>query len=170
MRSGRLVKLPKVLRPSHLWIRARHVASDAVTGLPQQTGALPWRRNGKKLQLLLVTGRLSKRWTIPKGWPMFGKSLAEAAAQEAYEEAGVEGDTEPEAIGRFNHVKTHAVLGPLEVTILVHSLEVRRVLARWPEKDARDRRWLTPAKAAELVDNEQLRRILLDFTAARRPA
>jgi 8-oxo-dGTP pyrophosphatase MutT (NUDIX family) len=161
------VKLPRVLRPSHLWIRARHVARDEVTGLPQQTGALPWRFNGKKLQLLLVTGRLSKRWTIPKGWPMFGKTLAEAAAQEAFEEAGVEGDAEAEPVGRFNHIKTHAVAGRLEVTILVHPLEARRVLAQWPEKDARERRWLSPAKAAKLVDSEQLRQILLEFAAAK---
>jgi 8-oxo-dGTP pyrophosphatase MutT (NUDIX family) len=135
--------------------------------LPQQTGALPWRLNGKKLQLLLVTGRLSKRWTVPKGWPMYGKTLAEAAAQEAYEEAGVEGVAESEAIGRFDHIKTHAVVGPLEVTILVHPLEVRRVLGQWPEKDARERRWLSPPKAAKLVDNPQLRQILLDFADAK---
>ena len=49
--------------------------------LPTQTGALPWRwgRN-KRLEVLLVTGRRSRRWMIPKGWPMNGKSLAEAAA------------------------------------------------------------------------------------------
>jgi len=98
---------------------------------------------------------------------MFGKTLAEAAAQEAYEEAGVEGHAETEAVGRFDHIKTHAVVGRLEVTILVHPLEVRRVLARWPEQDARERRWLSPAKAAKLVDNEQLRQILLDFAATR---
>jgi 8-oxo-dGTP pyrophosphatase MutT (NUDIX family) len=156
-----------VLRASHLWIRARHVARDPVTGRPQQTGALPWRLRAGKLQLLLVTGRLSKRWTIPKGWPMHGKSFAEAATQEAFEEAGVEGEAEPEPIGRFDHTKTHAVVGRVEVTILVHPLEVRRVLARWPEKDQRERRWLTPAKAAKLVDNPQLRQILLGFAAAK---
>jgi 8-oxo-dGTP pyrophosphatase MutT (NUDIX family) len=141
-----------------------------VTGFPQQTGALPWRVRGGKLQLLLVTGRLSKRWTIPKGWPMYGKTLAEAAAQEACEEAGVEGEPAAEPIGRFNHTKTHAVIGRLEVTILVHPLKVRRVLANWPEKTDRGRRWLSPAKAAKLVENPQLRQILLDFAAAKNSA
>jgi 8-oxo-dGTP pyrophosphatase MutT (NUDIX family) len=157
------------LRPAHLWIRARHVARDDVTGLPQQTGALPWRLRGKKLQLLLVTGRVSKRWTIPKGWPMYGKSLAQAAAQEAFEEAGVEGEVISEAIARFDHTKTHAVAGRLDVTILVFPLEVRRVLTRWPEQGARERRWLSPAKAAKLVDNDQLRKILLDFEGSLAP-
>jgi 8-oxo-dGTP pyrophosphatase MutT (NUDIX family) len=162
-----LIKLPKSLRPSHLWIRARNVARDEVTGLPQQTGALPWWITGKKLQFLLVTGRLSKRWTVPKGWPMYGKTLAEAAAQEAFEEAGVEGRIETQPIGRFDHTKTHAVLGPLDVTILVFPMEATRLLSRWPERDARERKWLSPAKAAKLVENSQLRAILLDFAAAR---
>ena len=57
-----------------------------------QTGALPWRRaKGDQLEILLVTGRLSGRWIVPKGWPMRGKTMAKAAAQEAYEEAGVRG-------------------------------------------------------------------------------
>ena len=84
--------------------------SDFVTekdpiNLPLQTGALPWRISGKTIEILLVTGRRSGQWTIPKGWPMPGKTLAEAAAQEAFEEAGVEGTVDPVPIGSFRHVK-----------------------------------------------------------------
>lgn len=149
-------------------MHTRSALRDPVTNLPQQTGALPWRRRGKKLQVLLVTGRLSKRWTVPKGWPMFGKTLAEAAACEAYEEAGVKGVAEVEPIGRFDHTKTHSQLGMLDVTILVHALEAKRVLSSWPEKADRDRRWLDIDEAAELVQNPQLREILLGFGATLR--
>jgi hypothetical protein len=45
--------------------------------------------------------------------------------------------------------------GPLEVTILVHPLEVRRVLGQWPKRMRAERRWLSPPKAAKLVDNPQ---------------
>jgi 8-oxo-dGTP pyrophosphatase MutT (NUDIX family) len=158
-----LTKLPKLLRRSGIWIRATNLLRDSETGLPQQTGALVWRSRGGKLQLLLITGRLSKRWSIPKGWPMFGKSLAEAAAQEAFEEAGVEGAAAPEPLGRFDHVKTHGLLGPLEVTVLVYPLRAGRVLSRWPEKEERERCWVSPKRAAKLVDNDQLRDILIGF-------
>ena len=51
------------------------------------------------------------------------------------------------------------------VTILVYPLEVRRELSSWPEKGDRERRWLDLDKAAALVENSQLREILLGFAA-----
>jgi len=54
-----------------------------------QLAALPWRRTGEQLEVLMITSRLSRHWLIPKGWPMKGKTDAEAAAREAYEEAGI---------------------------------------------------------------------------------
>lgn len=158
-----MARIRKMWRRAGIWIHTRHVLRDPVTDLPQQTAALPWRSRGGKLEVMLVTGRASGRWTLPKGWPMYGKTLAEAAAREAFEDAGVEGAVDERPTGRFNHVKSHAVLGRLEVTILVHPLEVRRVMSRWPEKGARERRWVGAAKAAGLVDNPELGRLLLDF-------
>lgn len=160
-----MAKLRKALQQAGIWIHTRSALRDPVTKLPQQTGALPWRRRGKRLQVLLVTGRVSKRWSVPKGWPMFGKTLAEAAAREAYEEAGVKGTAEEQPIGRFDHRKTHSQLGALDVTILVHALEVKQSLSNWPEKAERARRWLDIDKAAELVENAQLREVLLGFAA-----
>jgi 8-oxo-dGTP pyrophosphatase MutT (NUDIX family) len=42
-------------------------------------------------RVLLLTSRETKRWVIPKGWPMKGRKPWEAAAQEALEEAGLIG-------------------------------------------------------------------------------
>jgi len=114
-------------------------------GVPIQSGALPWRlkRSKKKAEVLLVTGRRSGRWMIPKGWPMAGKSLADSAAQEAFEEAGIKGKIEPKPIGSFRHVKQHLLFGTLEVDILVHPLAVERELGNWPEKGERNRKWFT---------------------------
>ena len=42
-------------------------------------------------RVLLLTSRETRRWVIPKGWPMKGCKPYEAAAQEALEEAGVTG-------------------------------------------------------------------------------
>ena len=68
--------------------------------MPLQTGALPWRlTQSNKPEVLLVTGRRSGRWMIPKGWPMSGKSLAAAAEREAFEEAGISGSVDSRPLG-----------------------------------------------------------------------
>src|SRR3954453_10989637 len=101
--------------------------------LPVQTGALPWRLGpNKRIEVLLVTSRRSGRWTIPKGWPMPGKSLAEAAEQEAFEEAGVRGTIDPKPIGTIRHLKQRVIAGKLEVKVVVHRLRVDRELPNWP--------------------------------------
>jgi 8-oxo-dGTP pyrophosphatase MutT (NUDIX family) len=133
------------------------------TKLPLQTGALPYRLGRKKrVEVLLVTGRRSRRWTIPKGWPMPGKSLAEAAAQEAFEEAGVRGKVDPEPIGSFRHIKSNLAIGDLEVSILVHSLSVERELPKWPEIGQRKRKWFSAKDAAERVDSDELRTLIME--------
>ena len=125
--------------------------------LPIQTGALPWRLGPKNaIEVLLVTGRRSGRWTIPKGWPMRGKTLAEAAALEAYEEAGVKGTIDPRPIGMFRHRKQALVVGDLEVNIVVHPLWVDRELDKWPELGQRKRKWFRAKDAAKRVDSPEL--------------
>lgn len=130
--------------------------------IPIQTGALPWRLGPKNgIEVLLVTGRRSGRWTIPKGWPMPGKSLAEAAAQEAFEEAGVEGTVNPTPIGTFRHVKQQLVIGELEVNIVVHPMWVDRELPKWPELGQRRRKWFSAKNAAKRVDSPELAELIL---------
>jgi hypothetical protein len=51
-----------------------------------QIAALPWRRGQQGLEIMLVSSRQTKRWVIPKGWPMKGRKPYAAAAQEAREE------------------------------------------------------------------------------------
>lgn len=131
--------------------------------LPIQTGALPWRRGGKGIEVLLVTGRNSGKWMVPKGWPMRGKTLSKAAAQEAFEEAGVKGTVSEKPLGSFRHLKQHWMLRPLEVSILVHPLSVKRELSNWPEAEERERRWFTPQEAAASVESRELRELILQL-------
>lgn len=139
------------------------VTRDAPGDLPIQTGALPWRLAGKgSIEVLLVTGRRSGRWTIPKGWPMPGKSLAEAAAQEAFEEAGVRGTVDPRPIGNFHHVKQLVAIGELQVNVLVHRLWVDQELEKWPELRQRKRKWFKIKEAAKRVDSPELSALILN--------
>ena len=57
----------------------------------RQVAALPWRPTDEGRQILMITSRETRRWVIPKGGRMAGKTDAEAAAVEAMEEAGVQG-------------------------------------------------------------------------------
>jgi 8-oxo-dGTP pyrophosphatase MutT (NUDIX family) len=100
---------------------------------------------------------------------MIGRTLAEAAAQEAFEEAGVEGQIEDNPVGWLTHDKQHVVLGQITVRIAVHRLAVERELAHWPEAGQRKRRWFTPERAAEHVNSPDLARMIQQLkTAARR--
>ena len=53
-----------------------------------QVAALCYRRRKKDVEILLVKSLGRGNWILPKGWPMDDRSLAKAAATEAFEEAG----------------------------------------------------------------------------------
>ncbi len=108
----------------------------------------------------MVTSRDSGRWVIPKGWPMEGRTLHGAAAQEAWEEAGVEGTVSPVELGRFSYDKGQAEGFSIPVEVRVFLLEVDRLANRYPEKTQRTRRWFTPADAAQSVAEPGLQAIL----------
>ena len=112
--------------------------------------------------MLLVTGRRSGRWMIPKGWPMAGKSLADAAALEAFEEAGIRGTVDPRPLGSFRHSK-RGFFGATDIEILVHSLSVEKELADWPERGERDRQWFPLKKALAAVESDELRELIANL-------
>src|SRR5262249_56589584 len=82
-------------------VRTRNSESESVSSCMRtprkpveqrvQYGALPYRSNGARTEVMLVTSRETRRWIIPKGWPHKGRTTHSSAAREAYEEAGVVG-------------------------------------------------------------------------------
>lgn len=158
------MKLPRPIRVPARRLLSRLAERDPATGRPLQVAALPWRRAaGGSIEVLLVTGRRSSRWIVPKGWPMRGRTHAAAAAREAYEEAGVEGEIEPREIGRFDHVKNHPVLGRLRTSVLLFPMAVTDELHIWPEKGQRGRRWFAREAAAKRVAWPDLARLIRQF-------
>jgi 8-oxo-dGTP pyrophosphatase MutT (NUDIX family) len=134
----------------------------------QQFGALPfrWSRNGS-LEVMLVTTRGRKRWIVPKGWPVPGLQPYESAAREAFEEAGLVGYVDPKAVGSFRY---HKRLGPgrqVRCTVEVFPLHVDHQRPNWLEKGERETRWLSAKKAASLVSEPELKKILLSFHPSR---
>lgn len=137
-----------------------------MTGEAHQVGALPWRRVNGVLQVLLVTSRETRRWVSPKGWPMPYKSDAEAAATEAWEEAGVKGLIASAPIGGYSYAKRLKDGTDRACRVKVYPLEVTVMRDHWPEAAERERRWLSPLEAADLVAEPELAAILRAFDPA----
>jgi 8-oxo-dGTP pyrophosphatase MutT (NUDIX family) len=144
------------------WGLPLHSGVAAGRGLRTQVGALPWRIARGRLELLLITGRRSGRWGVPRGWRADDPTPADAAAREAWEEAGVTGRISPHCLGLYTRVRT-AGRSRLPCVVALFPLEVLRLEARWPEHGARDRRWVTREDAGTLVENRELLRLLLAF-------
>lgn len=122
-----------------------------------QVAALPFRRgDGGAIEVLLVTSRGTGRWIIPKGNQMNGLSLAEAAAQEALEEAGVRGRIATREAGRFSHLKTRSIGRALHCRVAVFALAVEEELDEWPEQAQRQRRWFSIREAQRAVASREL--------------
>lgn len=110
--------------------------------------------------VLLITSRGTGRWIVPKGWPMAGKTLAQAASQEAWEEAGVRGQVEECHIGTYLYDKVQDQGFAIPVEVRVYPLTVEKLAKDFPEADQRKREWFPPAEAAELVDETGLKTLL----------
>ncbi|MGO4704856.1 NUDIX hydrolase [Microvirga sp. 2MCAF38] len=115
-----------------------------------QVAALPFRVTGGKVEVLLVTSRETKRWLIPKGWPMKGKKPYKAAALEAAEEAGVKGAIKHKPLGYYEYWKRRTEHFDL-CRVDVYPLEVSKQLKTWREKGQREQQWFDVEEAAHHV-------------------
>lgn len=128
-----------------------------------QYAALPWRAKSGRIEILLATSRDTKRWVIPKGWPMKGRKPHITAAIEAMQEAGLLGKIEKAKLGDFHYEKRLKGGAALECRVEVFPLRFLRQRKDWPEKKQRATQWFHYAIAAELVDEPELRELILTF-------
>jgi 8-oxo-dGTP pyrophosphatase MutT (NUDIX family) len=134
-----------------------------------QVAALPWRGEGEALRVLLVSSRETRRWVIPKGWPMKDKTDFAAAAQEAYEEAGLDGVISEQAIGEYEYLKKLKSGAARLVKVDVFPIQVTGEHATWPEKGQRTLEWMTPVEAALAVQEPDLRDLIARFAGVELP-
>ena len=125
-----------------------------------QVGALALRigDNGAP-EVVLVTSRETRRWVIPKGWPMKGKKNWEAAATEAKEEAGIVGKPRKKPIGEYLYFKRRAAHFDL-CKVEVYLLDVEKRVSSYKEQGQRETRWFPLDEAADLVDEQGLSALL----------
>ncbi|HSP25212.1 MAG TPA: NUDIX hydrolase [Saliniramus sp.] len=129
-----------------------------------QHGALPYRRTQDgEVEVMLVTSRETRRWVIPKGWPIKKLKPFATAAREAYEEAGLGGAISRESLGSFTYQKRLKTRKYVACEVDVYAMEVSKEAKRWPERDERERRWFEPEVAARHVTEPELADIILQL-------
>ena len=129
----------------------------------KQLAAVPCRRGATgEVEVLLVTSRISRHWLLPKGWPMVGKTLQEAAAQEAFEEAGVIGKMRRSPAGRYHYKKLMKDGTVVPCVVVCYPLRVSKELTEWPEAGQRLRQWFLLKDAAAAVFEPALAQLLAD--------
>ena len=130
-----------------------------------QYGILPYRRTkSNSLELLLITTRQSRRWIIPKGWPIKGLKPTKSAAREAYEEAGIRGTVGAKSIGTFVYEKCiEETLGTFPCEVRVFAMRVERQFDTWPEANERETRWFESSEALSALQDDGLRELIAAF-------
>src|SRR5580698_8272771 len=107
----------------------------------EQAAAVCYRVRGPSIEFLLVRTRGGGRWTFPKGGAEPGLTHAQAAALEAFEEAGVHGRIEEASFARYvrrrRRVASAKAPGDEELAVNAHLCEVLRLSP--PQEPKRDR-------------------------------
>jgi 8-oxo-dGTP pyrophosphatase MutT (NUDIX family) len=112
----------------------------------------------------LVTTRRTKRWIIPKGWPIKGLKPSKTAAREAFEEAGVRGRVGAKPLGFFTYEK---LIDQDDINVKcevkVFPLLVKSQSKTWPEFEQRLIQWVEPERAIALIKEQKLKKIVAAF-------
>lgn len=131
-------------------------------GAQTQMAALPVVSNGKgHIRILMITSRDTGRWVLPKGWPMKGKNLRQAAEQEALEEAGVLGNLSKKPIGVYHYLKRIENGADIPCEVILYPMRVTKLLRKWQERGERKRKWFSVKGAAKRVLEPELSDLLL---------
>jgi 8-oxo-dGTP pyrophosphatase MutT (NUDIX family) len=132
---------PRTLRTASDFIRLSRLRKLRAC---KQVAAVCYRVRKDEIQFLLVQTR-NGRWTFPKGSAEPGLTHAQAAALEAFEEAGVHGRMEEAAFAEYirhkgGNVRSSALT---ELSFSAHLCEVRRLDP--PQESNRNRTWFSVA-------------------------
>jgi len=123
-----------------------------------------YRVRSGKIEFLLVRTRSGKRWIFPKGSAERGLSHAQAAALEAFEEAGVHGRIEEAAFARYRRLAGDDTGGSQPAKnsrINAHLCEVLRLSAA--KESGRERTWFSAGHAKDHLREGRTRKQASEF-------
>jgi 8-oxo-dGTP pyrophosphatase MutT (NUDIX family) len=161
--------MPKIARPnpSEGFLSQLADHSDELFGKPmhEQYAALCYRFRASDgaVEVLLVTSRETRRWIIPKGWPMKGKKPHQVAAIEAAEEAGVQGRVKKRPFGYYTYLKVMKDGHSVPCVVSVFLLAVHHLDLKFREKKQRTRSWMSCNEAAREVQEPELRGLFFNL-------
>ncbi|OIW21269.1 hypothetical protein TanjilG_31384 [Lupinus angustifolius] len=120
-------------------------------GCRQVVGCIPYRYRRKgnqnmELEVLAISAQKGNGMQFPKGGWEIDESMEQAALRETIEEAGVVGSIESK-LGKWLY-KSKRQDSVHEGYMF--SLLVKKQLENWPEKNIRNRRWMSVAEAKEV--------------------
>lgn len=120
-------------------------------GLRLVVGCIPYRyKNGTgELEVLVISSQKGQAMMFPKGGWELDESVEEAASRESLEEAGVLGIVECE-LGKWRfESKSRAIYheGYMFPMLVTEQLDL------WPEKNLRQRVWMTVPEAREVCQS-----------------
>src|ERR1700732_3738151 len=119
--------------------------------LPLQVAAICYRRTADSVEFLLVNTNGGAKWTLPKGAPERSMSHSQAAAREAFEEAGVRGEIEPRHFHLYLYSKGvfWKPPGVREFVVKAFLMEVQET--DHPHEPARNPTWFPPENARKML-------------------
>ena len=136
--------------------------------LSLRSGVVPFRVDADNcLEFLLIRRQGHPWWSLPKGRLTPGRTLAQSAALEAFEEAGIRGEIASTPLGSYQYCKTdRKLLGPPQlVELVLFSLKVEIEEDSWPERGIRQRRWFGQEHAPHFVAPGPMRDLLRDYNS-----
>ena len=117
----------------------------------RQAAAIPVKDGA----VCLITSSNGKRWVVPKGLIDPGHTAGETALVESWEEAGLVGVLRPEPVGSYLYSKYGHTY---HVTVFL--MQVTESRSEWPEKQVRQRNWLSVPQALERIEDAGLREVV----------
>jgi 8-oxo-dGTP pyrophosphatase MutT (NUDIX family) len=124
----------------------------------KQSGVVPYRIKDGNVEVLLITSSNNENWIVPKGSIPNRMSPHESAAKEAWEEAGVIGQVNPNHFGSYKYRKNGKIY-----RVNMYSLPVEAEVETYPEAGKRVKRWVKLQEAVKQVKRPSLKRILKRF-------
>lgn len=123
-----------------------------------QSGVIPYRLKDKELEIMLISTRSGRNWTIPKGIVEERLEDSESAIKEAFEEAGLIGNLDETISWQFRFRKWGGICD-----VKLYPMKVEKELEDFPERNERKKKWLNFKEAAKKVKFEKVREYILEL-------
>lgn len=138
----------------------QHETSPESAIVPQAAAICLTAQSHDAPRVVLVRSRRTGRWGLVKGGIEPGEVSPQAAAREAFEEAGVTGTVCSRLVGHFAYEKEGS---SYHYQVAVHVILNDRLADHYPEQGMRERGSFALADAVDMVAHPQVSRMLADL-------